>query len=563
MLNVPFRREPKIGPNDRCPCGSGRKFKKCHGGSEYTLPNLLTQSRMEKQILDEGRRLFELHKAKELQRQKQQGLGRPIISTEHKGNRFVAVGNTAWWGSWKTFYDFLGAYLKKTLGEEWGNAELKKPLADRHPVLQWYDRICHLQIAHVREPGAVFSMPMTGAASAYNRLAYNLYLIAHNAKDVQTVLISRLKNKENFQGAFFETQVAAWLIKAGFELEFEDELDISRTHCEFTATYKSTGDKYSVEAKSRSPLPGGGVSERLPVGRQLRKALTKKADHKRIVFIDLHKPLHKKADADKMVDRAERIVKVYEASLEIDGAPAPPAYVCLANLSDQYALDGAELGTMVSFLGFKIPDFMGVEYPSIREALRARERHWPMFQLLKSIDQYRDIPSTFGGELPSEAFSTGQRARIRIGGVYLVPGPDGKEVPARITTATVMSGKAMCGFHDENSGNAWLGTFDLTPEELADYEKHPDTYFGVHLQQGRRAETAIELFDFFFESYRNTSREKLLEFLADAPDLESLKGLEQKDLAEILCERYVLHAIAQGFQMKAPRQPGSQQRTRE
>jgi preprotein translocase subunit SecA len=28
----PTRREgPKIGRNDPCPCGSGQKFKKCHG----------------------------------------------------------------------------------------------------------------------------------------------------------------------------------------------------------------------------------------------------------------------------------------------------------------------------------------------------------------------------------------------------------------------------------------------------------------------------------------------------------------------------------------------------
>ena len=25
------REEPKIGRNDPCPCGSGKKFKKCHG----------------------------------------------------------------------------------------------------------------------------------------------------------------------------------------------------------------------------------------------------------------------------------------------------------------------------------------------------------------------------------------------------------------------------------------------------------------------------------------------------------------------------------------------------
>lgn len=29
---TPFRREtPKLGRNDPCFCGSGRKFKKCHG----------------------------------------------------------------------------------------------------------------------------------------------------------------------------------------------------------------------------------------------------------------------------------------------------------------------------------------------------------------------------------------------------------------------------------------------------------------------------------------------------------------------------------------------------
>jgi uncharacterized protein YecA (UPF0149 family) len=30
----PIRRaEPKVGRNDPCPCGSGKKYKKCHGGS--------------------------------------------------------------------------------------------------------------------------------------------------------------------------------------------------------------------------------------------------------------------------------------------------------------------------------------------------------------------------------------------------------------------------------------------------------------------------------------------------------------------------------------------------
>lgn len=251
MANAPFRGGPKIGRNDPCFCGSNRKFKHCHGGAQHSFPTALARHRVEKEIIEQGRRHFEKHKVRELQRQKQQGLGRPIISTDYKGYRFVAVGNQLHYGKWKTFPDFLANYIMQTLGSKWGNAEIAKPLAERHPLMQWYDKACLLQAGHAKEPGALFSTPMTGAVSAYNRLAYNLYLIAHNSKDIQTRLIARLKNKENFQGAFFETQAAAWLIKAGFELEFQDESDRTSKHCEFTATYTASGDKYSVEAKSR------------------------------------------------------------------------------------------------------------------------------------------------------------------------------------------------------------------------------------------------------------------------------------------------------------------------
>ncbi len=27
------RAEPKVGRNDPCPCGSGKKYKKCHGAA--------------------------------------------------------------------------------------------------------------------------------------------------------------------------------------------------------------------------------------------------------------------------------------------------------------------------------------------------------------------------------------------------------------------------------------------------------------------------------------------------------------------------------------------------
>jgi hypothetical protein len=547
-MSEPFKRGgPKIGRNSPCICGSDKKFKHCHGRPEYALPDLFDNAAFDRQIVAEGKRQLERHKAREIQRQKQQGFGRPIISMEHKGYRFVAVGSGVHYGRWKTFADFLQHYIKISIGSDWGNSEIPKPLGERHPLMQWYDKVCHVQMAHAGNPGELFSTPITGAISAYNRLAYNLYLIAHNGKDIETRLLDRLRNKDNFQGAYYESQVAAWLIRAGFELDFEDEQDISHSHCEFTATYLPTGEKYSVEAKSRETRPGG--SARTPVGRQLRKALAKKADHKRLVFIDLNKALHSVEAGHRAMDRAESIIKRSETSMEIDGSPAPSAYVCITNMNDQHALDGSALATMVAFIGFKLPDFMG-EYESLREAARARERHLPMFRLLRSLEEHREIPQTFGGELPSEVFSTEKMPRLKIGGVYLVPGPDGQEVPAELMQAVVMNKKAHAILRDPKSGENWIGTFEMTPEELADYERYPDTYFGVYQEQGRRAETAMDMYDFFVEAYENTPKEKLIALLPNYPNQEELKQLSQRELVEIVAERYTYGAMASGFKPK-------------
>jgi len=454
------------------------------------------------------------------------------------------VGSRLHYGKWETFADFLGNYIKNTIGSDWGNAEIAKPLEERHPIMQWYDRLCHLQRSHAGNPGELSSTPITGAVSAYNRLAYNLYLIAHNGKDIQTLLLARLKNGDNFQGAYYETQVAAWLIRAGFELDFENEQDRSSTHCEFTATYVPTGEKYSVEAKSRQARPGGAA--RTPVGKQLRKALTKKADHKRVVFIDLNKALPTQEAAFRAADRAEFIIKQSEKTLQVDGVPAPPAYVCITNMNDQHSLDGFSIATMASFIGFKLSDFMG-EYASPREAARAREQHFPMFRLMRSMREHDEIPQTFGGELPNEVFSSNARPRLKIGQRYLVQGPGEKEVPAELEQAVVTGTTGYAIFCDIMTGKRWISTFEMTPEELSDYARHPDTFFGVYQRQPKGLQTIMDIYDFFAEGYVNTPKDKLIELLPNYPDQEALQRLSQKELVEIVAERYTYGAISSGF----------------
>ncbi|NGZ95255.1 MAG: hypothetical protein CV089_03820 [Nitrospira sp. WS110] len=75
----------KIGRNDPCPCGSGKKFKKCHIGPQFELPFLIQQARIAKQLEEEGKRLLEQHQAKEIQRQAQQGLGSLLFQRNLRG----------------------------------------------------------------------------------------------------------------------------------------------------------------------------------------------------------------------------------------------------------------------------------------------------------------------------------------------------------------------------------------------------------------------------------------------------------------------------------------------
>lgn len=213
---VPPQRQ-RIGRNDPCPCGSGKKYKKCHG-------SFSRHSQLDSEQAVFIQREIDKHKAREFQRQQQQGLGRPIIATEFKDQQFVAVKNRLFYGNWKTFFDFLGDYIKRLLGSEWGTKELSKPELSRHPLLRMYGLVCKYQSDTISLPGKVHSAPMTGATAAYYGLAYNLYLLEHNV-ELQSRLIKRLKNPDQFQGAIYETFVTALFIRAGFDLRFEDETD--------------------------------------------------------------------------------------------------------------------------------------------------------------------------------------------------------------------------------------------------------------------------------------------------------------------------------------------------
>ena len=342
-------KEKKIDRNALCPCGSGLKYKKCHGRGKPTLPmksetvdqtlfvNL--PSRVQQQIIDQ--------EIKTKKRKAQYGEVRPTISVDFHGYKMIAVGNRMHYSQkWKTFHDFLFYYIKNCLGAEWGKSELNKETSEVHPLLQWYKKVCEFQKKHFSEDGEVSSAVCTGIVGSYLALAYNLYVLRHHSK-LQEKLLQRLKNKDQFQGALYEVYVAASFIKAGFDIEFEDEDDRSKTHCEFTAMHKKTKKKYSVEAKSRHRTGFLGQKGeklnaeeiKLRIGKLLNNALKKHANHERIVFLDVNMPpSEEKLFKVNWFNPLVKIIGKVEKDQIADGKEVP-AYLFFTNHPAHYAGD--------------------------------------------------------------------------------------------------------------------------------------------------------------------------------------------------------------------------------
>ncbi len=210
--------------------------------------------------------------------------------------------------------------------------------------------------------------------------------------------MNRLKDPGQFQGVRYEIFVTASFVKAGFDIEFEDESDKTKSHCEFVATFKALGKKYSVEAKSRH-RPGllgqqgprrSDDKIRLRIGNLLRSALKKEADHTRIVFIDINMPPEEGGPFERRWFRGlmNEVSKVEKEDL--DNKPAPPAYLIFTNHPYHYVGDDEQepgknfLMTAINMEHFKI---------NVPEIARASDP--PVFKLWESINTHTKVPNDF------------------------------------------------------------------------------------------------------------------------------------------------------------------------
>lgn len=301
----------KVGRNEPCPCGSGRKFKRCCLGKPVAVPR--SGAPVEGII---GHRLTAQRARKRLY-----GEVRPIISTVHKGHRFVAVGSRLFFDkNWKTFPDFLHDYLRHVFGSGWWDNEMKKPDAERHPVVR-----SHLQVRELRSslpvgPNGFIELDQEGAAANDIHLAYDLYVLRHQGK-LQKEIVRRLRQARSFEGARHELFVAATFVRAGFDIAYEDETDPSKKHPEFIATHGATGFKIAVEAKSKHRATAeDGAPQQAKVKALLVDAAQKADTEPLVVFIELN--LHdRNSPDDRAAWAAEIDDTVDQVTTERGGAP--------------------------------------------------------------------------------------------------------------------------------------------------------------------------------------------------------------------------------------------------
>ncbi len=388
--------------------------------------------------------------------------------------------------------------------------------------------------------GSVQPVPMIGANAAYMHLSYNLYLLAHNV-ELQRRLVNRLMNMDQFHGAYYETSVFGALIKAGFSIELEDESDGSSSHCECVATYKLSGEKYTVEAKARGvegllgkgPHQGSPADGEVKIFNKLRDALGKESDYNRIVFIDTNVPHTKDGlDWEPWMEKVLADLRNFEGTMLVWGEEAPPAYVFITNYPYHHEPDRDDYRIAMMAEGFKIPDFkVGGTFYNLRDAVIARDKHKDMYDLAESMVNV-EIPSTFDGELPEFAFKMIDVPRLIIGRKYLVPNPDGEEEPGELESAAVLENEKMVyGTYHLESGRRIICSCPISDVELEAYRKAPDTFFGAVHPVTKKSESPVDLYDFFHSTAKDMTKEKMLDHLAKHPRIEEFQSMGQQSLA--------------------------------
>ena len=326
-----------MSKTDLCGCRSGKKFENC---CETFIDFMIASNRILNSL-------------------------RPVIGLSYQNELCVGINNKTYYkNNCRGFWDFLEYYIVHLLGLDWFNKPYESK-SSRHPLIKWCESLEHIAEKSKATPDRVRTV--TAHEIAYMSFAYCLYLM-ENYNLLNNKQIERLKDINQFQGMYHEVTVISNFIRAGYEIEYEDESDGSSSHCEFVATSKIDGKKFSVEAKSRSrsgvlgcPGERNDAEIKVEIHNLLYKALKKQAQYTRIIIIDVNMPPIENISQNlKDIPWFEDIIATIEKkeTILIKGKKAPPAYIIFTNNPHDWTdMLGFNRGGQTIGLGFNIPGF--------------------------------------------------------------------------------------------------------------------------------------------------------------------------------------------------------------
>ncbi|WP_265516009.1 SEC-C domain-containing protein [Nitratireductor luteus] len=387
-------REHPVDDMAACPCNSGKRFGACHG-HYFKYVDLLSPTPNRLNFLAQNGILREALPQGEKRRF---GYGRPLETWQQGNTRFVRVNGKAYASkNWRTFTDFLFSFLTIALGRDWWTTERSKLLHQQHPILRQFKLFTDAQRASTPDQRGLYSVSPSGPMMALVALAYDLYLCAHN-EQIPPQLVERLKNPFGYEGALYEAHVIGIFARAGYRIEFEDEGDVGRSHCEFTAINKGTGKRFSVEAKAVSSRSGrAGDSAHPPRFRgKLHDALKKHADHERMVFIELNRAIRRDSSGSpEWGNELFAQMSAAENDLTVESQPAPCAFVYVTNRPFLIGEGNTTAHYEVGGWGFKIPEFPPERLGRVLDMHRARMKHLEAYQVFRAMQQLQTIPPSF------------------------------------------------------------------------------------------------------------------------------------------------------------------------
>lgn len=345
----------KIGRNDFCPCGSGKKYKKCHflmGGFPYGIPQI---TKIEPTPETE-RIMMELETQQIERRKKLEQLGVFIdfvIPTNFKGNKVWVLGSRLYpyQKENETFHEFIVHVLKLELGREWWESQLKLSDDKQHFIFQCFRR--HYEWKQKNEIpknkyGDLWRAKPDGYSRALTSLAFDICSLIH-AVHLPEVFLKKLREYSGYQGVRYEIAIAALFARMGYKIRFLDEEVVGQKnqpkHCEFIATHPKTNEEIAVEVKSKERKgvlhkEGEFIKERefrSSVSKLYRHALKQRPPGKPfIIFIDMNLPLSSGVDPNDNL-WVKAVTKMRDnAIFSTKGQASPQNAIVFTNYSYHY-----------------------------------------------------------------------------------------------------------------------------------------------------------------------------------------------------------------------------------